>query len=134
MFGAVAKKIKGEFGMDIVEVLKSLGEPLRLRIMNLLRVDTLCVCDLEKILNVSQSNVSRHLATLRHAGLIVSEKKAQWVYYRLNPNALTIYPFLGNLLADALIKLPQCQADLGKLKRYHELGGDCTHDVNMEKE
>ncbi|MBP2666167.1 MAG: transcriptional regulator, ArsR family [Firmicutes bacterium] len=120
--------------MDIVEVLKSLGEPMRLRIINLLREDTLCVCDLEKVMNITQSNASRHLAVLRRARLIIGEKKAQWVYYSLDRNSIAKYPFLDELFAKELDKISHCLADRAKLKRYRELGGDCTHNINLEGE
>jgi ArsR family transcriptional regulator, arsenate/arsenite/antimonite-responsive transcriptional repressor len=67
--------------MDISDVLKALADPNRLRILNLLHDQTLCVCDLENILNLNQSNLSRHLARLRHAGLVAAEKKALFTYY-----------------------------------------------------
>lgn len=67
--------------MDISEVLKALADTNRLRILNLLHEQTLCVCDLENILKLNQSNLSRHLATLRHAGMVAAEKKALFTYY-----------------------------------------------------
>ena len=67
--------------MDISQVLKALADPNRIRIVNLLHEQTLCVCDLESILDLNQSNLSRHLATLRNAGIVSSEKKALFTYY-----------------------------------------------------
>ncbi len=69
--------------MDISHVLKAVADPNRLRILNLLHERTLCVCDLEAILELNQSNLSRHLATLRHAGIVESEKKALFTFYSL---------------------------------------------------
>ena len=120
--------------MDIVEVLKSLGEPMRLRIINLLREDTLCVCDLEKVMNITQSNASRHLAVLRRAQLITGVKKAQWVYYSIDQSSIAKHPFLDKLFADELDQISNCRTDLAKLKRYREQGGDCTHKINLEGE
>jgi ArsR family transcriptional regulator, arsenate/arsenite/antimonite-responsive transcriptional repressor len=71
--------------MDISEVLKALADPNRIRILNLLHERTLCVCDLEGILELNQSNLSRHLATLRHAGIVAAEKKALFTYYSRVP-------------------------------------------------
>ena len=119
--------------MDIVEVFKAVGDETRIRILNLLRQESLCVCDLEKTLNISQSNVSRHLSTLRRADLVINEKKAQWVYYSLDSSTISQHPFLTDLLVE-LDKLPQCRKDLSRLKKYRELGGDCTHDVKLEGE
>lgn len=69
---------------NIVEQLKALGEPTRLRIINLLYEKELCVCDIMDILALSQTKTSRHLAYLKHAGMVVDRKQAQWTYYSLN--------------------------------------------------
>ena len=120
--------------MDIVGVLKAIGDETRIRIVNVLRQDTLCVCDLEEILKLSQSNVSRHLTKLRSCKLINSKKDAKWVYYSLDNAFIDKHPFLAELLAHELDKLPQCRKDLSRLKKYRELGGDCSHDVKLEGE
>jgi len=68
--------------MDISETLKAIADPNRLRILNLLTEGrTLCVCDLEEVLDLNQSNLSRHLAKLRQAGLVSAKKKGQFMYY-----------------------------------------------------
>ena len=67
--------------MDVSEVLKALADPNRLRILNLLHERTLCVCDLEAILQLNQSNLSRHLSKLRQAGIVKASKKALFTYY-----------------------------------------------------
>ena len=67
--------------MDVSEVLKALADPNRLRILNLLEKRTLCVCDLEAILELNQSNLSRHLAKLKQAGIVSAQKKALFTYY-----------------------------------------------------
>ena len=120
--------------MDIVGVFKAIGDETRLRMVNVLRKDTLCVCDLEEILKLSQSNVSRHLTKLRSCKLIKSKKNAQWVYYSLNHDYIDKHPFLTELLAHELDMISQCRKDLMRLKKYRELGGDCMHDVNLEEE
>ncbi|MHC1758161.1 MAG: ArsR/SmtB family transcription factor [Negativicutes bacterium] len=111
--------------MGLVEVLKALGEPMRLRILNLLARDMLCVCDLETVLQLTQSNASRHLSTLRRAGLIVGVKKAQWVYYKLDNDILDVHPFLREFLDQEFDKIKQCQTDRNKLIQYKEKGGGC---------
>lgn len=120
--------------MDIVGVLKAMGDETRIRIVNVLRKEILCVCDLEKILAISQSNASRHLAVLRRARLITSEKKAQWVYFRLNKMLFDSHPFLQEILDNELEPVPKLRADLDRWKRYREMGGDCMHEVNLEGE
>ena len=117
--------------MDVVEVLKALADETRIRILNVLYKETLCVCDLEEILKLSQSNASRHLTKLKNARLIIGEKQAQWVYYRVDKKILTKYSFVNELLAKELDKSPQCQKDFGRLKKYREGGGSCEKAVKI---
>jgi ArsR family transcriptional regulator, arsenate/arsenite/antimonite-responsive transcriptional repressor len=63
----------------------ALSEPLRIRILELLRSQELCVCDLcEQLDNISQSKLSFHLKTLKDAGLVRSRQEGRWIYYSLN--------------------------------------------------
>ena len=126
--------LRGSETVDVLVVLKAIGDETRIRIVNVLRKDVLCVCDLEKILNISQSNASRHLAVLRRARLVTSEKKAQWVYFSLNQSLIDAHPFLQEILANELEPVAILRADLDRWKRYREMGGDCLHDVNLEGE
>ncbi|MBA1275925.1 metalloregulator ArsR/SmtB family transcription factor [Stutzerimonas azotifigens] len=69
------------------EVFKCLAEETRLRATLLIAEHgELCVCELMCALNESQPKISRHLALLRSAGLLVDRRQGQWVYYRLNPD------------------------------------------------
>lgn len=66
-------------------VLAALGEPTRRRALRLLHTrDELCVCELMAELGVSQSRMSRHMSTLKAAGLVLDRRDAQWVRYRRN--------------------------------------------------
>ena len=117
--------------MSLIRILKALGDETRLSIVNVLRVENLCVCEIEAILQSSQSNVSRHLAKLRDAGIIYSEKKSQWVYYGINKDMLNKYSFIKTLLDDDLVKHPQYQAELVKLKIYREQNNECQSLEDM---
>ncbi len=62
-----------------------MSEPLRIRIIELLRSHELCVCDLcEQLDNISQSKLSFHLKTLKEANLVRSRQEGRWIYYSLN--------------------------------------------------
>ncbi|MGB5631354.1 MAG: metalloregulator ArsR/SmtB family transcription factor [Waterburya sp.] len=63
---------------------RALSEPLRLRIVELLRSQELCVCELCEKLNVSQSKLSFHLKNLKEAHLIRSRQQGRWMYYSLD--------------------------------------------------
>ncbi len=60
----------------MVDIFKALAEENRLRILSLLMVDEMCVCEIEDCLNMNQSNVSRHLTALRRCGILEAYKKA----------------------------------------------------------
>jgi ArsR family transcriptional regulator len=63
-----------------------LGDFTRLRVLALLsREGELCVCELTCALGEIQPKISRHLAVLREAGLVLDRRQGQWIYYRLNP-------------------------------------------------
>jgi len=104
--------------LELVQVMRALGDENRLRILNLLRKGNLNVGELEQILGINQSNVSRHLNRLRQTNLIIHEKRAQWVYYRINNSMLHKYPLLNEILNKELDKIEQCIRDLDALKQY----------------
>ncbi|HYX67658.1 MAG TPA: metalloregulator ArsR/SmtB family transcription factor [Terriglobales bacterium] len=62
---------------------KGLGDPTRLRILNLLLAGELCGCDIQYVLETLQPNVSRHLTYLKHAGLVLDRRDGYRVFYRL---------------------------------------------------
>ena len=62
---------------------KTLSDPTRLRLLNLLAEEEVCVCDLHGTLGLDQPKVSRHLAQLRRAGMVDVERDGKWMHYRL---------------------------------------------------
>ena len=69
------------------EFFQSLADPTRLRCLLLLaREGELCVCELQHALDQPQPKISRHLATLRSAGLVRDRRDGQWIYYALHPD------------------------------------------------
>jgi ArsR family transcriptional regulator, arsenate/arsenite/antimonite-responsive transcriptional repressor len=69
---------------------KALADPHRLTILATLASSAgeVCVCDFTSALPLNQPTVSHHLKVLREAGLVASERRGTWVYYRLAPDAL----------------------------------------------
>ena len=81
-------------------MLKALADPIRLEVIHALANGERCVCDLTKDLNLSQSKLSFHLRVLREAGLLADRQSGRWIYYRLEPNALSaLEQWLTNLRA-----------------------------------
>lgn len=71
---------------DLVSILSALAEPTRLAAVRLLwDGEEHCVCELMKKIDATQSRMSRHMAVLKAAGLVVDRRDAQWVRYRRNP-------------------------------------------------
>ena len=68
----------------MVDIFKALAEENRLRILALVMEGEMCVCEIEDCLNMTQSNVSRHLTALKKSGILASYKKAQWTYYKID--------------------------------------------------
>jgi ArsR family transcriptional regulator len=71
---------------DAAQFFKVLSGPARLKIIWLLfHHEELCVCDVMAALGITQSKASRHLATLKHAGLVTDRKDGLWSHYALRP-------------------------------------------------
>jgi ArsR family transcriptional regulator, arsenate/arsenite/antimonite-responsive transcriptional repressor len=76
---------------DLARVFKALADPVRLRLVSLIGAHAggeVCVCDLTTAFELTQPTISHHLRVLREAGLIGSERRGTWVYYRILPAAL----------------------------------------------
>jgi len=71
--------------MKILACLKALSDKQRIRIVLALSGGELCLCSLQEILELSPSTVSRHVAILKKAGLVVSRTKGKWRYFSLAP-------------------------------------------------
>ena len=124
--------IGGEI-MDLIEIFKVFGDETRIRIFNLLRDGELCVCEIETILGITQSNASRHLNKLRAAGIITYEKKSQWVYYRMNEEFLERCDLLYQFINREVQKNPVYQDDMAKLSKFKESNLSCK-EIEEDRE
>lgn len=118
--------------MELVQIIKALSDETRIRILNLLKEGDLCVCELEILLDLNQSNASRHLNKLTNAKIINYYKKAKYVYYKLVEDTLKEYPFIKELINKELCEIEQCNNDIEKLKKYKEDGITCD-DLKQRK-
>jgi len=84
---------------DFIKVMKALSDPNRVKILKLLQQKTMCVCELQGALQVSQPSVSKHLKLLEEAGLVDYIKEGLWVNYYLADGKASPYAasLLGNL-------------------------------------
>ena len=62
---------------------RALADRTRLRLLNLMRTDEVCVCFFVEILKTSQPKVSRHLAYMRRAGIVGARRDGSWIHYRI---------------------------------------------------
>lgn len=84
----------------VAAMFKALGDPVRLRLFSLVASNAqgeACVCDISDV-GVSQPTVSHHLKKLKEAGLLTSERRGTWVYYRVAPEVVAA---MSQLLASA---------------------------------
>jgi ArsR family transcriptional regulator len=72
---------------DAARMLDTLADPVRLRLLRLLRRQELCVCELVDVLRLPQYAISRHLRPLRTLGLVTARRDGRWMYYSLGPQA-----------------------------------------------
>lgn len=106
---AVAHAIGLDAATSVAAMLKSLADPLRLRMLSAIATDPrgeACVCDLAELADVSQPTVSHHLKKLKETGVLLSQRRGTWVYYRIAPalrSAVTalLDSFAGAVTADA---------------------------------
>jgi len=84
---------------NFLKAMKALSDPNRVKIIKMLQRRTLCVCEIQAALEVSQPTVSKHLKILEDAGFVSSEKDGLWVNYRLADGNESPYvaTLLGNL-------------------------------------
>ena len=88
-----------EAAARLAPMFKALGDPVRLRLLSMIASaggGEVCVCDLTGSFELTGPTISHHLKVLREAGLVDSDRRGTWVYYRLVPAALAL---MGGLLA-----------------------------------
>jgi ArsR family transcriptional regulator len=76
---------------ELAALFKAVADPVRLRLLSLIACHEggeSCVCDLLDAFDMTAPSVSYHLKILREAGLISSERRGTWVYYRVNPEVM----------------------------------------------
>jgi ArsR family transcriptional regulator len=91
-----------KFEMD--KLLRALADRTRLRLLNLIGDDEVCVCFFVEILGESQPKISRHLAYLRRAGIVGVRREGKWMHYRVinppNPHAARVLSEVRACLAE----------------------------------
>lgn len=105
---------------------KALGELNRLRIFALVASqESICVGDLVTVLDLPQSTVSRHLATLRQASLLSTKRDGTWIHYQLFD--APEHRALVDMLAKATLESGAFSDDLSRAASLAAVGGCCPH-------
>lgn len=94
---------------SVATTLKALSDPLRLRMLSAIASDPRgesCVCDLAELAEVAQPTVSHHLKVLKDVGVLTSERRGTWVWYRINPDRRRAVTTLLDSFAPATVATP----------------------------
>jgi ArsR family transcriptional regulator len=103
------KPLTAQAAVELAAVFKALADPVRLRLFSLIASHAdgeACVCDLTGEFDVTQPTISHHLKVLREAGLLTSERRASWVYYRVAQDALAALATALTVPAEATAAAP----------------------------
>lgn len=92
--------MNGENILSEMEILfLALADKTRLRLLNLMSEDEICVCYFTEVLGESQPKVSRHLAYLRNAGIVSTRREGKWMHYSIE---MPGNPYAAQVLQDTL--------------------------------
>lgn len=87
------------------EICKTLSNPIRLRVLSILRNGEKSVSELVKLTGVRQANISQHLAVLKQRGIVVAKKQGATVFYRIaNPKIIQACDIIREVLFEQLAK------------------------------
>jgi ArsR family transcriptional regulator, arsenate/arsenite/antimonite-responsive transcriptional repressor len=71
--------------LTMEKLFRVLADRTRLRLLNLMGGQEICVCYLVEVLKTSQPKISRHLAYLRNSGIVAARREGRWMHYRIVP-------------------------------------------------
>jgi ArsR family transcriptional regulator, arsenate/arsenite/antimonite-responsive transcriptional repressor len=102
---------------DLPRFFQALGDTTRLRLLNLMGEQEVCVCYFVEILDAPQPKISRHLAYLRSAGIVSARREGKWMHYRIEmPPHIGAAQILRQTL-DSLKEDRSMQADCARLSK-----------------
>ena len=107
---------------NFLKITKALSDKTRVRIFKMLQSKAMCVCEVQTILGMAQSTVSKHLQILEDAGLITGTKEGLWVNYKVAEASHNIYAVpVARYLSGILDDNPQVIADREKAHTTNRL-------------
>jgi len=102
---------------ELDRMFKALADPTRLRILGLLLTGEVCVCHIHESLRISQPKASRHLAYLRHAGLVDTRREGLWIHYRLAVSDDPVVRIIQQAVAQSLRHVESVEKDADRLQK-----------------
>lgn len=96
---------------------RALADPTRLRLINLMAGQELCVCYLVLVIDVPQPKISRHLAYLRRAGIVAARREGKWMHYRLTTPRNSHDAAILDATLESLREDRNMQRDLQRLRQ-----------------
>ncbi len=106
-----------EKNFDMELLFRALADRTRLRLLNLMGSDEVCVCFFVEVLKMPQPKISRHLAYLRKAGIVDARREGKWMHYRIvEPKDARASQMLRTVL-DWLANDNEMQRDRSRLVR-----------------
>lgn len=69
---------------NLIDFFRAMGEEVRVKIINMLLKEEMCICELIEELNLSQSSVSHHIKILKQAELVKDRRCGKWTFYSIN--------------------------------------------------
>jgi len=103
---------------DLISIFQALSDETRLRILKLLEIGELCVCDIVAALDLIQPKVSFHLGILKDAGLVKGRKEGKWIHYRFDESDT----FKRFMILSVLERIPEdsVTGDKERLKKWFQ--------------
>lgn len=102
---------------DLNRLFRALADPTRLRLLNLMSEQEVCVCYFTEVIGARQPKISRHLAYLRRAGIVAARREGKWMHYRLTIPRDSYAASILKRTMDALKSDRQMQRDRERLNR-----------------
>jgi len=119
------KTVQSESQDTVDSMFRAFSDRTRLRILHVLRGGELCVGDIVESLRAPQPRISRHLAYLRKAHLVVVRKSGLWSHYSLAPVKTPFHRKLLECLEKCFNEVPELQADEARVAKIRKSGGCC---------
>ncbi|MBW1637181.1 MAG: winged helix-turn-helix transcriptional regulator [Deltaproteobacteria bacterium] len=76
---------------SFIRVMKAVSDPNRVRVLKLLQANELCVCEIQGLLGLAQSTVSKHMKLLEDAGMVERKRQGTWIIYNLADGSESVY-------------------------------------------